>query len=725
MARKTALILLALAPLAISAAPFTPEMQAKLEKFYKYPTFNGRSPSGAQLSPDGKHVVFGYNKTGARKVDVWMMSLPSGDIKQIIAAEKFTRPLNQDDKRTEEQKKDEITYDGGIGGFTWAPDGKEFLFQYKGRTWLSDPEGKDIRPLFDTNEQVTGAQYSLDGKYLGFIRGQNVFTVDRKTGFVKQLTFISAPGTGVGGFEFSPDSKKLSVSWYDNTKESRTEMMDYTKDRAQTREIGRDWNGSESYNFQFGFVDVTGGLVKFVKIPRYHWDMSSAWAPDSKSLALVWKDPDSKNVTLSLIDPDTAKKRDIYKEKAPKLYISDWRPVEWTRDSKRVLLGTDIEDNKFTFNHIISMDTWGKDIQTVYKQDHDVTSMMRPRDSDRLVLVTHSRSPLMTEITVVEPNGKLTQHAPVDGCSVPREFDGSGTPMVTPDGKVMLTLASAPTQPYDLWECEPKARRLTFSQPDEFKAYRWAPMKEVTFKAPDGATLHAQLITPPDLKPGEKVPAVISDMYANTGKMSWGGYFANFLATECRFAVLKLDARASYGYGGEFHSGYYQSLGVIDADEYVAAANYLKALDYVKGDRIACWGWSYGGFQTCMNLLTKPGVFYAGVAVASVTDWKNYNEGYTRERLGPVKGNEEVYKKTSPISHAAGLQDHLLLVHGILDDNVLAADTIRLMQKLIENNKHFDVMLYPHDDHGIGRDESRPHVFVTIAKYLYETLTQE
>ena len=87
--------------------------------------------------------------------------------------------------------------------------------------------------------------------------------------------------------------------------------------------------------------------------------------------------------------------------------------------------------------------------------------------------------------------------------------------------------------------------------------------------------------------------------------------------------------------------------------------------------------------------------------------------------------NEEVYKKTSPIHHAAGLQDNLLLIHGILDDNVLAHDTIRLMHKLIEENKHFDVMLYPKDDHGISREKARPHVYVTIARYLIEKLHEE
>jgi len=165
-------------------------------------------------------------------------------------------------------------------------------------------------------------------------------------------------------------------------------------------------------------------------------------------------------------------------------------------------------------------------------------------------------------------------------------------------------------------------------------------------------------------------------------------------------------------------------MGLIDADEAVSAKNYLAALPYVRGDRVGIWGWSYGGYLTCMTLLTKPGVFYAGCAVASVTDWKSYNEWYTRRRLGLVKDDPKIFEQTSPISYAAGLQDNLLLIHGILDNNVLFQDTARLIQRLIDNGKYFDEMTYPRDDHSIGKETSRPHVFGRIMRYFYDQLNK-
>jgi dipeptidyl-peptidase-4 len=126
-----------------------------------------------------------------------------------------------------------------------------------------------------------------------------------------------------------------------------------------------------------------------------------------------------------------------------------------------------------------------------------------------------------------------------------------------------------------------------------------------------------------------------------------------------------------------------------------------------------------------MIMLTAPGVFDTGVAVASVTDWKSYNEWYTRRRLGLEKDDPEIYKKTSPVHHAAGLEGNLYLIHGMLDDNVLFQDTARLMQALIEERKHFDLMLYPRDDHSIGKATSRPHVYEEVMRYLYWKLTRD
>lgn len=703
-----------------------PKAEIPIERYFQYPLINGRSPSNPQMAPDGGKIAFGWNQTGARRLDLWVLDYPSGSKRQIVDASKIVDLPRQDDTRTEQEKKEDALYDGGISGAEWSPDSEELLFAYKGRTWLVKPDGSDLHPIVDGQSGMASAHFSPDGKYISYIGGQNLFRYDRETGAVKQLTFFSKPKTSLDEVDWSPDGETIAVVWSDSSKTGHQVMMDFSKDRATVVNIDRQWNGDLDIDNQIGIVGVDGGIVKFVSgLPRYLWVKGVEWAPDSKKLAVSWIKDDFQEFTVSVVDPAKAEKADIYNEKAPMNYIPDWRPLVWTRDSKSILFGTDISEGKFGFRSIWKMDPDGKNLTKFYAENHDVVALGRPKESDRIFLVTMAHSPLKSEITIVEPDGKRTEHVVMpNGMSTPKNFDDAALPLFSEDGEKVATMASDRTINAELYGVEPSIKRLTKSQLPEFSKVKWADVKEVTFRAADGHDIHALQFTKSGLDLTKPHPAFLSNMYANSAKAAWGGFMENYAATELDMVVLCVDFRSSWGYGGEFNSGYYRQMGLIDADEAVAAKNYLASLPYVNKDRVGLWGWSYGGYLTCMTLLTKPGVFHAGVAVAPVTDWKSYNEWYTRRRLGLVKDDAKIFEKTSPITYAEGLQDQLLLVHGILDDNVLFQDTARLIQKFIENGKYFDEMTYPRDDHSIGKDTSRPHVMATIMRYLYNHLAR-
>lgn len=750
----TGLLLLAAAPV-VSFARDLPKTAIPIERYYQYPLINGRSPSSPRMDHAGKRIVFGWNTTGERKLDLWTMDFPGGAKRRIVKADDIAKFPRQDDERTDLEKKEEDLYDGGIGSAQWSQDDKALLFAYRGRTWLADADGKNLRPIVDAAGAIAAPQFTRDGRYLLYSNGQNVLRFELKTGAVKQLTFLSKSRTAISQFEMSPDGRTLMVVWSDSSKTSSHVMMDFSKDRAKVVNIQRDWNGDLSENSQIGLVGADGGIVKYVYgFPRTMWLKDVEWAPDSSKFAVAYISEDDKAFTLSTVDARTGTRFDAYKETAAKdpdltfetklaqldkdgkvtkpaetrdySTINDWRNVVWTRDSRGMLLGTDLLDGKPAHRSIVRVSLDGTKVIPVFAEGYDVGAFMRPENSDRLILVTAANSPLTTEITILEPNGKRTVHNVLpDGYDTPKGFNWAELPLVSDDGKRIATLASSRTMPSDLYAVEPKMERLTVSQPAEFQKIKWATFERVSFPGPDGTTLYGHLVYDPNLDRSKRHPAFLSSIYADSGKGAWGGFLENYAAMELGMVCLVVDYRSSWGYGEKFNGGYNGRLGQIDADEAVSAKNYLASLPYIRSDRVGIWGWSYGGYLTLMTLLTKPGVFDTGVAVAPVTNWKSYNEWYTRRRLGLVKEDGgKRFEMTSPVTYASGLKDNLLIVHGMLDDNVLFQDTAQMMQAFVENGRYFDVMAYPRDDHSIGKDTSRPHVFGTIMRYLYDHLNR-
>lgn len=145
-------------------------------------------------------------------------------------------------------------------------------------------------------------------------------------------------------------------------------------------------------------------------------------------------------------------------------------------------------------------------------------------------------------------------------------------------------------------------------------------------------------------------------------------------------------------------------MGGKDLEDVLGAVAYLKTLGNVDTNRLGIWGVSYGGFLTNMALFQAPGVFKAGSSWAAVNDWENYNAGYTSQRLNTPVSNPEAYRRSSPIHFSQNLRDNLLIIHGMVDDNVLFQDAVQLTEKLIHEGKPFAHMFYPEENHGFIRD---------------------
>jgi dipeptidyl aminopeptidase/acylaminoacyl peptidase len=173
------------------------------------------------------------------------------------------------------------------------------------------------------------------------------------------------------------------------------------------------------------------------------------------------------------------------------------------------------------------------------------------------------------------------------------------------------------------------------------------------------------------------------------------------------YLVLDMDYRASEGYGRDWRTAIYRQMGHPELEDLLDGKKWLVDNWNVDPKRVGMYGGSYGGFMTLMALFRAPGEFAAGAALRPVTDWMQYDDDYTSSILNRPQVDPIAYRRSSPLEFADGLKDALLICHGVIDDNVLFEDSMRLYERLIELHKdNFTISPYPLDRHGFTNADS-------------------
>ncbi len=232
--------------------------------------------------------------------------------------------------------------------------------------------------------------------------------------------------------------------------------------------------------------------------------------------------------------------------------------------------------------------------------------------------------------------------------------------------------------------------------------------------------------------PGKRPIVVFShgSGYLQHANYEWSNYsrehmFHTILNNE-GFIVLAPDFRASEGYGRDWRTAIYRKMGYPELEDFKDTIDWAVANHNGDIDRVGIYGGSYGGFMTLMAMFLEPETYKAGAALRSVTDWRHYNHGYTSNILNTPDIDPEAYDLSSPINHAEGLQGHLLMLHGLLDDNVVAQDVIRLSQRLIELEKeNWELALHPIEPHGYKEPSSWLDQLRRIHKLFDEELNED
>ncbi|UCD25204.1 MAG: S9 family peptidase, partial [Gemmatimonadota bacterium] len=288
----------------------------------------------------------------------------------------------------------------------------------------------------------------------------------------------------------------------------------------------------------------------------------------------------------------------------------------------------------------------------------------------------------------------------------------------SPDGSRLAVVYSETVQLPDLFlrRARPGAdeTRITQSGTDAFYTHPLVRPEIVEFTHPDGGPLWAAIFKPE--QPNPERAAIVHVHGGGYRQFAHRGYSVygyqqhlgpiNYMVQQ-GYTVLDFDYRGSAGFGRDYRTDIARSMGIKDADGAAAAASYLVHEHGIDSTRIGIFGVSYGGFMTLMAQFRYPGVYAAGIARAAVTDWAHYSDGWTSRILGVPHEDPEAYEISSPIYYAEGLEDALLITHGLVDNNVHFQDAARLVQRLIELEKDFEVMYYPVEPHTIQTEPSR------------------
>ena len=341
-----------------------------------------------------------------------------------------------------------------------------------------------------------------------------------------------------------------------------------------------------------------------------------------------------------------------------------------------------------------------------FEVDHPVLSP----DGTRFYVRTNKVAPYSYDIYSV----------PVQGGDLTRvtTYEGLDDFALSPDGRRLAVLHSSsyvPSQLATIGVDGSDARDLTDTRKPGFKAREWIAPTIVPVPSQHGAgRIWAKFYGPADAAAAASRPAVIfvhGAGYLQNVHLSYPAYFReqmfHNLLVQRGYVVLDMDYRASRGYGRDWRTAIYRQMGHPELDDLLDGKAWLVKEHGVDPKRIGIYGGSYGGFMTLMALLRTPGEFAAGAALRPVTDWTSYNHEYTSNILNDPQIDPEAYKVSSPIQYAEALADPLLIEHGLIDDNVLASDSIRLYQRFIElHKKNFWMSLYPLERHSFVHADS-------------------
>jgi len=629
--------------------------------------------------------------------------------------------------------------------YLWAPDGRHLLFDSSGRLWYFDTKtGTGVQVANSGAASGDDPKFSPDGKSISFLRDHGIHVVYLSSGPIAQATLISPPDTAKGqvvlngavdwvyeeeletrsNYFWSPDSQRIAFLQVNETAVPAYPIEDWIPTHATVDQQRYPQPGDPNPDVHLGVVSAKGGKTSWVRIPFHTGDdyiPRFGWV-DAKTLWIetVTRDHTHRAIYFSdLATGQSLKAVEIVDEK----FVDDNYDV--TVEGGSIVLTNWASGNNHLYRYSYDAGHPMAAAATLDRQlttgDFDVAGIDRVDVKDQRVFYTSNEgNPLEAQLWQVGFDGARKQLTAA-GSSHSGSF--------APTGEAFVDKASTRMSGPRLDLCTEPGHCNVFWQANALEPYHLRAPEQLVVKAHDGSTLYATLLLPEGKTSAAGVPLIVNP-YGGPGpqgvRNSWSdGLLFDELLAQHGFAVLHADNRGTGGRGRAFAQAAYRNFGPVQLeDQLTVVDSALAQYPQLDPKRLGWWGWSWGGTFT-LYAMTHSERFRAGVAVAPVTDWRNYDSIYTERYMGLPAQNATGYRDDSVVNSAAKLKGRLLLAHGTGDDNVHIENSVQFIQKLIEAGIPYDLQIYPRKTHSIAGTDVKTHLYNRILAHFEQYLMPE
>ena len=722
--------------------------QLTIEQIFAEGGITGRAPETIKWSPDGSKVSFVQRDDAGEHGELWYVDATTGEKKILASETKLSLLAPAASKIKDEREKERVTR-YNVAAYSWSPDSKHLLFDSQGQLWYYSLDTGTAVQLTSSPDPSEDAKFSPDGKRLAYVRkhnlyvhpvsggeGESVLTREEKQkdrGKEKdkedvvngEVDWVYAEELEVrSNFFWSPEGHEIIFLQMDETRVPAYPITDWLPTHPRVEQEKYPKAGDPNPTVRVGVVSSNGGKVRWIKltdvddtyVPRFGW-IREGWA---------WAEVLNRKqdvMDLYFIDARSGRSRKVLTESAPDAWVN-------VNDDFRILksgdrfLWTSWRDGHthiylYSFNAQDPAAADAKLERQLESGDYEVLAVSGVDDASSTVFFTANEG---------DPRQQKLYSVKLDGSgmrSISSE-EGNYTATFTDDGKHFVETHSATLTPPRISVCAPGGACQKIWEGRSVADYSPIAPKMMEFKAGDGTVLYGYLILPRNADATQKIPLIVHVYGGPAGQTvqhSWGGTTALFhqmLANE-GFAIFSVDNRGTPNRGKKFSAAPRLQSGGIELKDQLAALDQLYAqFPNLDRTRTGIWGWSNGGSMT-LYALTHSDRFKAGISVAPVTNWRDYDSIYTERYMGLPKDNPSGYDD-SVVNAASSLHGSLLLVHGTSDDNLHFQNTIQMTDALIKAGKQFRLMVYPGKTHGISGPGTRTQLFQMMEDFWKKEL---